>query len=298
MDKDFVKEKGLNETVARFKQIVEYRSPRQSLKEYIFNTGESLTEDGEEDQNQNGGEQQPPMGNGGGQDPNGGMMPPGQGGAPDGGGNMPPAPDNQQPPMDNGAPQDPNGGNMPPPPPPPADGGEQGGEAPMPPMGGENMGAPEGEDDIETEEMEGDDEVIDVDDLTQSQEATEYKVDGVDERLSELIKIVKDFNEKLDNNERNVKELKAEFEKRNPTEDEKLNLRSQSSFPYSEKPKDYWDKLSQNRPNYNIMYDNEVSPSDEQEKFDITKKDIEGLNLKSVSDTLNVKQNLSDYLGF
>ena len=46
------------------------------------------------------------------------------------------------------------------------------------------------------------------------------------------------------------------------------------------------------------MFDNEVSPSDEQDKFEIKKGDISGLNMKNISDTLNIDQKLSDYIGF
>ena len=158
---------------------------------------------------------------------------------------------------------------------------------------------PEVENDgIETQEMESDDEVIDVDDLTQSQEATEYKLDGVDDRLSKIYAVVQKFSDQLEKNEESIMALKDEFEKRNPTEEEKLNIRSQSSYPYSETPKDYWDKKTQENPHYNVMYNNEVSPSEEQKKFEITKDDISGLNMKSISDTLDIDQSLNKYLGF
>jgi hypothetical protein len=158
---------------------------------------------------------------------------------------------------------------------------------------------PEVENDgIETQEMESDDEVIDVDDLTQSQEATEYKLDGVDDRLSKIYAVVQKFSDQLEKNEESIMALKDEFEKRNPTEEEKLNIRSQSSYPYSETPKDYWNKKTQENPHYNVMYNNEVSPSEEQKKFEITKNDISGLNMKSISDTLDIDQSLNKYLGF
>ena len=34
--------------------------------------------------------------------------------------------------------------------------------------------------------------------------------------------------------------MKAEFEKRNPTQTEKLNLRSLDSYPFNVKPSEYW----------------------------------------------------------
>lgn len=296
MDKNFIKNNQLDEAVERFRQIAEYKSPKQSLhklyerkhklNEYTFITAPQVNEDGEE----NDGELQNPENmNGGGQMNN------------QQGGNIAPDASNQMGDM-NGQ----NNGQM------PTDGSQmpqndvqQGNDmnSDMQMNGTEgdmaDFSEPEVEDDgIETQEMESDDEVIDVDDLTQSQEATEYKIDGVDDRLSKIYAVVRKFSDQLEKNEESIMALKDEFEKRNPTEEEKLNIRSQSSYPYSETPKDYWDKKTQENPHYNVMYNNEVSPSEEQKKFEITKDDISGLNMKSISDTLDIDQSLNKYLGF
>ena len=296
MDKNFIKNNQLDEAVERFKQIAEYKSPKQSLhklyerkhklNEYTFITAPQVNEDGEE----NDGELQKPENMNGGEQMNNQQ-----------GGNIAPDASNQMGDM-NGQ----NDGEM------PTDGSQmpqndvqQGndmnGDMQMNGTEGDmsDFSEPEVENDgIETQEMESDDEVIDVDDLTQSQEATEYKLDGVDDRLSKIYAVVQKFSDKLDKNEESIMALKDEFEKRNPTEEEKLNIRSQSSYPYSETPKDYWDKKTQENPHYNVMYNNEVSPSEEQKKFEITKDDISGLNMKSISDTLDIDQSLNKYLGF
>lgn len=296
MDKNFIKNNQLDDAVERFRQIAEYKSPKQSLhklyerkhklNEYTFITAPQVNEDGEE----NDGELQNPENmNGGGQMNN------------QQGGNIPPDASNQMGDM-NGQ----NNGQM------PTDGSQmpqndvqQGndmnGDMQMNDTEGDmsDFSEPEVEDDgIETQEMESGDEVIDVDDLTQSQEATEYKIDGVDDRLSKIYAVVRKFSNQLEKNEESIMALKDEFEKRNPTEEEKLNIRSQSSYPYSETPKDYWDKKTQENPHYNVMYNNEVSPSEEQKKFEIRKNDISGLNMKSISDTLDIDQSLNKYLGF
>lgn len=296
MDKNFIKNNQLDEAVERFRQIAEYKSPKQSLhklyerkhklNEYTFITAPQVNEDGEE----NDGELQNPENmNGGGQMNN------------QQGGNIAPDASNQMGDM-NGQ----NNGQM------PTDGSQmpqndvqQGndmnGNMQMNGTEGDmtDFSEPEVEDDgIETQEMESGDEVIDVDDLTQSQEATEYKIDGVDDRLSKIYAVVRKFSDQLEKNEESIMALKDEFEKRNPTEEEKLNIRSQSSYPYSETPKDYWNKKTQENPHYNVMYNNEVSPSEEQKKFEITKNDISGLNMKSISDTLDIDQSLNKYLGF
>ena len=297
MDKKFIEQNNLNEAVKRFNEIADYKSPKQSLNEFTFVTQAQMTEDGE-DGGENGGElqqpndnmQQQPMGDmqqpqnaspnaqNQGDDMNGqmgGEMPPGGTEMPQNG-QMGAQGDMQQQPM----------GDM------PMDNAAQGEE-----MG--DLGVPQVDDDgIETEEMEPEDEVIDVDELTQSQEATEYKIDGVDDRLSKIFAVVKDFSDKLDKQEQSIMNLKNEFEKRNPTQTEKFNLRSQAGGPYNQTPTSYWDKLTLENPNYEVIRDNDVSPSDEQDKFKIKKNDISGLNMKNISDTLDINQNLSDYLGF
>lgn len=289
MDKEFIKKNHLSEAVKRFNDIAEYKSPKQSLKnlyEYTFITAPQINEDGEEenapdDQQQptdaQAGMEQPPMDNGQGMDmqqpqadntmggdPN--MDSNGEGGA-DMGTDMSGAMDNQN----NMGEEDPNM---------------------------EDFDEPQTEDDVETEEMEADDEVIDVDELTQSQEATEYKIDGVDDRLAKIYALAQKFADQLEKNEESINALKTEFEKRNPTEEERLNIRSQSSYPYSETPKGYWAEKMKENPHYNVMYDNEVAPSEEEKKFEIKKSDIDGLNMKEIADSLDIDQNLNDYLKF
>ena len=296
MDKNFIKNNQLDEAVERFKQIAEYKSPKQSLhklyerkhklNEYTFITAPQVNEDGEE----NDGELQKPENMNGGEQMNSQQ-----------GGNIAPDASNQMGDMNgqNDGVMPTDGSQM------PQDNVQQGngmnGDMQMNGTEGDmaDLSEPEVENDgIETQEMESDDEVIDVDELTQSQEATEYKIDGVDDRLSKIYAVVQKFSDQLERNEESIMALKDEFEKRNPTEEEKLNLRSQSSYPYSETPKDYWDKKTQENPHYDVMYNNEVSPSEEQKKFEITKNDISGLNMKSISDTLDIDQSLNKYLGF
>lgn len=289
MDKEFIEKNHLSEAVKRFNDIAEYKSPKQSLKnlyEYTFITAPQINEDGEEENTPDNqqqptdaqaGMQQQPMDNGQGM-------------------NM------QQPQADNTMGGDPN-----------MDSNANGGADMGTDMSGamdtqNNMGEedpnmedfdePQTEDDVETEEMEADDEVIDVDELTQSQEATEYKIDGVDDRLAKIYALAQKFADQLEKNEESINALKTEFEKRNPTEEERLNIRSQSSYPYSETPKGYWAEKMKENPHYNVMYDNEVAPSEEEKKFEIKKSDIDGLNMKEIADSLDVDQNLNDYLKF
>ena len=286
MDKNFVKNNNLNEAVKRFQEIANYKSPKQSLKEYTF-FNKAMVEDDEQNdgelQQPNGNMQQPqnqaPDAQNQGGDMNGqmgGQMPPQDAGMAQNGGDMMPQGDAQQ------------GGDMMP----------QGDMQQDPQMDDMDMGLPQEDDGIETEEMEPEDEVIDVDELTQSQEETEYKIDGVDERLSQIYSVVQKFSDQLEQQQQNIMNLKDEFEKRNPSQTEKFNLRSQASGPFNQTPTEYWDKFTQENPNYDVIRNNDVSPSDEQDEFKITKGDISGLNMKNISDTLNIDQKLSNYLNF
>lgn len=149
---------------------------------------------------------------------------------------------------------------------------------------------------IETTPMQNGDEVIDVDDLTNSQKETEYKIDGVDDRLIKIVRVIDKLIPAIEANNSKIEDLKAEFEKRNPTETEKLNLRSQSSFPYSVKPKDYWDNKSQDG-NYNVIYDNGVDPNKEDKEYVLKQKDIDNIasDDRSTYKTFDIPKQLTDY---
>ena len=199
---------------------------------------------------------------------------------------------------------DPNGG-MPPMDDPNAMGGDPNamGADPnggMPPMDDPNMmGGEEGIEDIDMETEQPGDEVVDVDELTQSQEATEFKVDNVDDKLNKVLKIISKFNDAIEANDQKIEDLKKEFQKRNPTAEETLNLRSLASYPFSERPDDYWKKQQQDHPNYNVISDNDVSTADEQKEFEIRKGDIDNFNEREVMKSLGESHiKLSDFLQF
>lgn len=279
MDREFIKKEHLDEDVKRFQEIAEYHSPKQSLKnlyEYTFITEPQINEDGEDDNNvqmvQNASsiplKQQYDINLQQGQEV---------------------SPDKTQMPQNANVKMQPQ----------PTDTNQETDMQEVVPM---NIEEPQTDDNIEDKEMEKDngeeDEVVDVDDLTKSQEATEYKIDGVDDRLAKIYAVVQKFGKQLDKTQDEIMSLKDEYEKRNPTEQEKLNIRSQSSYPYSESPKDYWENKVKDDPKYEIMFNNDVSPSEEQKQFKIKKNDISGLNMKDISDSLNLKQDLNKYLGF
>lgn len=220
-------------------------------------------------------EQEPSMGDGGAPMGNGqmGAEQDQEGGMPMGGG---------EPPM-NGAPDGPDGqipqGG------PDAEGMDapMGGEGPdmggdMPPM--DDMGGSEGTDD----------EVLDVDDLTKAQEINNAKVNSVgrdlgtvDRRIEKLLAAIEGMQNTIDSNNAEIESLRAEFEKRNPTQTEKLNLRSLDSYPFNTKPNEYWD--SKDNMFYDVYGDNKIPTSKE---YTITDDDVNEYDDKDIEDSFDL----------
>lgn len=277
--------------------LSEVRKRMMQLSEYSFKTG--IVEDDEDNmqqpQMQNGGQQMPMNGQ-----QQGGMMP-----------QQAPQIGNQQ--QMNQNQMDMNQGGMP-------QGNMDGQQMPMDTMDNDQMDSqpvdtgdmppmdmPQGDngqtqdEDMPAEEMgdEGEeDEVIDVDDLTNAQEATDYKLDGVNDKITALLQVTSKFEEALEDNQKKLEDLRRELERRNPTPEEKMNIRSQASYPYGESPRDYWDRKSVQNPNYEVIYNNDVAPQDEEKEFEIKRDDLEGLDDKTLSDSLEFPKELRNYINF
>ena len=113
------------------------------------------------------------------------------------------------------------------------------------PMGGDMDADPMG--DPMGEEPADDGETIDIDGLTRAEDKLNVKqnhigrdLSKVDNRITTLINTINNLLAKVDSNNSEIESLKAEFEKRNPTQTEKLNLRSLDSYPFNVKPNEYW----------------------------------------------------------
>ena len=133
------------------------------------------------------------------------------------------------------------------------------------------------------EQMQPDDEVIDVDDLTDSQEKTEKEVAKINAKFDKVLKAIGAFEELLRSNDEKIEGLKSEFEKRNPTKVEKLHMQTARSYPFNQTPEEYW-KEKEATSNYEII-DNDDK---ENGKFVITADDVNGTeNWKEISDTLD-----------
>ena len=126
-----------------------------------------------------------------------------------------------------------------------ADPNAMGGDPMADPMGGD-MGADPMEDTM-GDELVDDGETIDIDGLTKAEDKLNVKqnrigrdLSKVDNRITTLIDTINNLLTKVDSNNSEIESLKAEFEKRNPTQTEKLNLRSLDSYPFNVKPNEYW----------------------------------------------------------
>ena len=160
------------------------------------------------------------------------------------------------------------------------------GEAPADPtmggMPGDDMG-------MGTEPMQPEDEVIDVEELTNSQEQTEEKVDDIhvtmEKGFEKLLGIVGKLDKMIDTSTNNMEAIKREIEKRNPTPMEKLNMRAANdSYPFNIKPDDFW-KEKEATSNYRIGGEDEPDAV----QYTITQSDIDG-----VSDFSRISKELND----
>lgn len=156
-------------------------------------------------------------------------------------------------------------------------GADQNAQDPMADSMGGDMGADPMEDPM-GEEPADDGDTIDIDGLTKAEDKLNVKqnhigrdLSKVDNRISTLIDTINNLLTKVDSNNSEIESLKAEFEKRNPTQTEKLNLRSLDSYPFNVKPNEYWaDKAKQG--GYEAYADNDEPTTKE---YVITNDDVD-----------------------
>ena len=138
--------------------------------------------------------------------------------------------------------------------------------------------------------MEEDDDVISVDELTHAQEHMNKKVnsvgktlEGFDEKMQQLFQALSVMQNMINNNNSKIEAFKNEFEKRNPTQSERLNLRSLDSAPFNEKPADYWNKKNMEG-GYQIYSDNDEPTTKE---WKITNDDVDHFDERAIQDSFN-----------
>lgn len=163
---------------------------------------------------------------------------------------------------------------------------------PMQDQGVDSSLPPSQEEPMDTDSM-GDDgkqddgDTIDINGLTKAQDKLNIKqnhvgrdLSKVDTKIKDLIDTIQSLRDKLDANNSEIESLKSEFEKRNPTQTEKLNLRSLDSYPFNVKPSDYWaEKAKQG--GYEAYGDNDEPTSKE---YVITNDDVDNPS-SDVADT-------------
>ena len=139
------------------------------------------------------------------------------------------------------------------------------------------------------DESEGQDDgdTIDIDGLTRAQDKLNIKqnhvgrdLSKVDTKIKTLIDTIQNLQNKLDANNSEIESLKSEFEKRNPTQTEKLNLRSLDSYPFNVKPNEYWEKKAR-QGGYDAYSDNDEPTSKE---YVITNNDVDNPT-RDIADT-------------
>ena len=270
----------LEESKKRFQQILEYTYYPNKFDE----ADDKQQNDAPADSNMQGGSMPADPGMDGGAPMDNGQGGDMMGGAP-AGPDMGGMDNSAMPPMDgaqgDGMPADPNmGGGA------PMDNGQGG--APQTPQGFNPQDDMGGDSDITPGDFEGgvnpDDEVVDVSELTDAQEETEEKLEQYGEKFEKVFQVLGQWEELLKSNNEKIEDLKAEFEKRNPTQVEKLSMQTAKSGPFNVKPEDYWNEKEATS-NYSTEPDNNGK---DQGQYVITKNDVEGTtDWKSISDSLN-----------
>ena len=144
----------------------------------------------------------------------------------------------------------------------------------------------------------GDDEVIDVDDLTDSQEETEKKVDALTGKFEKLIASLDGIEKRISDIDSHTNEylgkLESEIEKRNPTPMQRMSMRSTKSAPYAMTPNEYMNNYAPD--NYSPDDDNNGA---DDPQYKITKGDIDDFtDYNSIANEFGGKYGLHDILGY
>lgn len=181
------------------------------------------------------------------------------------------------------------------------------------PMGGEGVDGfnPQGEEtpidgmgsEMQDNSINQDDEVIDVDDLTKSQESAEMKIDKMNAKFEKLMGAVETLIKQNNEREKAVadaianseKKLSDELDKRVPTPQQRMSMRSTKSSPYSISPNEYMNNYAPD--NYSDEDDNN---GEDDAQYKITKGDIDSFtDYNSIAKELDIEhQGLHDILGF
>ena len=174
-----------------------------------------------------------------------------------------------------------------------ADGGEEeiSGDIPEPDMDAEEPEvAPEP---APAEEPASDDIEVDVTSLVKGSEEAKHSADVASHNSEILLHKLSDLENKLNQMTQvssKIEDLEKEIIKRNPTPVEKLEMRSLSSYPYSQKLTDYWaDKEGA----YNVMGD-----EPKKKEYVLTKQDVNDYSEGEIKKSFNLPYEEEDINGY
>ena len=152
---------------------------------------------------------------------------------------------------------------------------------------------------ISQDDDSDDEEVIDVDDLTKSQEQAEKKIDRMNARFDKLMQgietLIQQNKEREEREAEREKSIEAEIDKRIPTPMQRLTMRSTKSAPYAMTPEEYMNNYAPE--NYSADDDNNGA---DDPQYKITKADIDNFtDYNSIAKDLDIEhQGLKDILGY
>lgn len=179
-----------------------------------------------------------------------------------------------------------------------------GGEMPM-----DNMDdSLDSDSDIAPDNDSSDEDTIDIDDLTDAQEKINHKTNKiginlgkVDNRIERLMQSLEKMEDMIDSNNAEIMSLRKEFEKRNPTQIERIDMRRRFDSPgFNESPEESLAKRLQARDNYTVT-DGGDKTNDKQ--YTLTQNDIDSVGDSQVADSFykiddNDIQDINKIFGF
>jgi hypothetical protein len=172
------------------------------------------------------------------------------------------------------------------------------GMAPSEDMGG----APDWDADGDPSDLDtgNDDEVIDVEDITSAQEKLNSKqnavgkdVNNLADRITQMIDKVENLKGAIEKNNQDILSLRADLDKRVPTQKERLEMRSLDMYPYSESPNEYW-KNKEKEGVYQAKYDSGQNPKERE--LQITRDDVNNYSDSEIEKSFdsNLRQTMKD----
>jgi hypothetical protein len=143
------------------------------------------------------------------------------------------------------------------------------------------------------------DDVVDITSLTDAQEELNQtqttladQMTDVDSKLTTLMKIVDKFSDALEANDAKIKDLTQELVKRNPTDEETMNVRLHAGGnPFDQKPEEFWTNFKDINNHYNITANNDAPQT-----YEIRKSDVDNFSERILdNDYKAIPNSLKEY---